>query len=257
MKKSPLAILASSVKSEYGNACQVYCYAHGLEACESVAPQGDICKNLYKSANNGLKIVNKNDAPIGWDSVTIVEAFDSVKAPGDDCAGLCEEIPECRNSTKGSYCKKNNQCFGMFWSDLHTKQVCFQPGDKSCDQFAVVLCSVPDEVGEQQGRSEGAKDDHVSTDGLTKIKKIETGVGEKLSDSTTTGGGVRGTNISESEPPAGDSLPGSSSSAATNSTSPIDAMGKELNDVSKLAGSGVPITGVVLSLASVLLALSM
>ena len=130
---APSAIILTLTKLD---PCKTLCSASKVTDCSSVKAVGTDCANLYYDDKQVVLMssVDRDDLR----KVTADSAFESVSTKAESCAELCNKTGGC----SGSFCKPNNHCKGLYWSDLSAGTVCFPTPANLCQVDSPVHCDV-------------------------------------------------------------------------------------------------------------------
>jgi hypothetical protein len=137
-------IISGSMESALGSAhgnktrsvvdpCGVLC-ASSDGGCVVSKNVGGQCTGLMRDESS--RIVHTETSRPGLTSISADDARAIVSVQNESCKDICDRIEECT----ASYCKQNNHCHGLFWSDLAKREACFYTIDKPCNTKVPVLC---------------------------------------------------------------------------------------------------------------------
>jgi hypothetical protein len=132
--------MESALVSAHGNKtrsvvdpCSVLC-ASSDGSCAVSKNVGGQCTGLMRDESSS--IVHTETSRPGLTSISADDARAIVSVQNESCKDICDRIEECT----ASYCKLNNHCHGLFWSDLAKREACFYTIDKPCNTKVPVLC---------------------------------------------------------------------------------------------------------------------
>lgn len=105
----------------YTSICHAACgVLDGPKDCVSATelPDGN-CSNLYKD-ETGRVFFDASENVVNSSRLSLSEALDMVKAPQNDCFGMCYEDEKCRRV--GSFCTANGVCHKLYWNTLGNRE---------------------------------------------------------------------------------------------------------------------------------------
>ena len=74
-----------------------------------------------------------------------------------NCAEICESVDACRAAGKGSYCKPNGTCTGLFFRSKERSTICYHSAGSDCPEDFPVVCDA------RSGRVEGPSPSYLSS----------------------------------------------------------------------------------------------
>ena len=116
------------------------------DTCRWVQESNGSCSRLLWSSEARNEVVFSPRSPQG--SQTVIQASELIellRAPSNDCQALCDSIDSCRRAGRGSFCRPNGTCQGLFYR-ANTRPVkadlvpCHGEG---CNELTPVMCSDP------------------------------------------------------------------------------------------------------------------
>ena len=97
-----------------------------------------------RGINPDLSIVNMPVISVGVSTVPPITTSTSLRPTtaqpflGITCSVLCESVPSCHDAGRGSYCKPNGTCTGLFFRTRERSDICYHQSGSDCpDQFPV------------------------------------------------------------------------------------------------------------------------
>ncbi len=115
--------------------CRVLCKASGLDGCAGSRTVAGQCEGLYR--DEAGSIVRSTEPKPEWIGISVEEARSILSTQAESCADICDQVDDCT----ASYCKQNNHCHGLFWSDVGKREACFYTVEKPCKTKVPVLCA--------------------------------------------------------------------------------------------------------------------
>ena len=64
------------------------------------------------------------------------------------CAELCQSLDACRSSRRGSYCKSNGTCTGLFFRTSERREVCYHSSGSDCPDDHPVRCDTSSNIAD-------------------------------------------------------------------------------------------------------------
>ena len=125
--------------------CIATCHLNGSspDTCRWVQESNGRCARLFWTNPAKTDVVFSPRAPQAPQmEIEASELIELLKAPSNNCAALCDSIPTCRADAKGSFCRANGACQGLFYQN-GTRPVraelipCYGSG---CNELTPVMC---------------------------------------------------------------------------------------------------------------------
>lgn len=117
--------------------------------CEAAFQNEDgTCRHLFRNGS-GAMVYNAELEVASMNKVTVDEALELVKAPGNDCYAMCYENALCR--PKGSRCTPKGVCSKLYWDVLEDgkeKSYSYYSPSTRVSELAPVVCD-PSSVEEE------------------------------------------------------------------------------------------------------------
>lgn len=114
--------------------CEILCNANGCDGCGISKSVSGECQGLFRDELGN--IAYSNEPKPSWTGVSTDEARAILSTQTQSCGDICDQVEDC----PASYCKQNNHCHGLFWSDVTKREACFYTDEKPCKTKIPVLC---------------------------------------------------------------------------------------------------------------------
>ena len=88
------------------------------DTCRWVEEANGRCNRLFWTSAGKTNVVFSPRTPRAPQmEINSSELFELLKAPGNDCEALCNSVSSCRLSGRGSFCRSNGACQGLFYQN--------------------------------------------------------------------------------------------------------------------------------------------
>jgi hypothetical protein len=114
--------------------CRALCTANDEEGCAVSRTVSGQCQGLFRDQSGN--IAHSEDPKPEWTRISAEDARSILSTQTESCSDICAKLEDC----PASYCKQNNHCHGLFWSDLNKREACFYTDEKPCQTKLPVLC---------------------------------------------------------------------------------------------------------------------
>jgi hypothetical protein len=114
--------------------CRALCSANDDEGCAVSRTVSGQCQGLFRDQSG--KIAHAEVPKPEWTSISADEARSILSTQTESCSDICAQLEDC----PASYCKQNNHCHGLFWSDVDKREACFYTDEKPCRTKLPILC---------------------------------------------------------------------------------------------------------------------